>query len=266
MNKKNKILLCVFIGIILLIFFVKINNSDYYLEKELGIHDRPFNEYVVFYPQHQDDEVLWGGSALRRAINTKGANHVFVVLVSDGSGVNVFKNKQYKNTSRKEKEQLRNMEFYAALDDLGVKKDNIIILADIDNKVGSHFDLMREMALYFEEKYKSVTHIAHTYKYDEHPMHRKNGKVIYELYKEGKIGDVLFYLKPNYINKVPPVKRVIYHIKNVDDYESIVKACNEYKIINKENNRKGIGYISAHSYFDNLLNDPELTSILHLPY
>ena len=106
MSKKNKILLCVFIGIILLIFFVKINNSDYNLEKELGIHDRPFNEYVVFYPQHQDDEVLWGGSALRRAINTKGANHVFVVLVSDGSGVNVFKNKQYKNTSRKEKEQL----------------------------------------------------------------------------------------------------------------------------------------------------------------
>ena len=48
---------------------------------------------------------------------------------------------------------------------------------------------MREVALNFEEKYKSVTHVAHTYKYDDHIMHRKNGKVIYDLYNEGKIKD-----------------------------------------------------------------------------
>ena len=36
-------------------------------------------------------------------------------------------------------------------------------------------------------------------------------------------------------------------------------------IINEEKDRRGVGYISAHSYFDKLLNDPQLTSILHLP-
>ena len=178
MSKNKKILFCIFIGLILLIFWVQKTDSDNIIEKEIGIYNRPFKENVVFYPQHQDDEVLWGGSALRRAINILGADHVFVVLVSDGSGVNVFKDKTYENTSREEKEKLRNKEFYAALYDLGIKKENILILADMDNKRGSHFELMREVALNFEQKYKSVTHIAHTYKYDDHIMHRKNGKVI----------------------------------------------------------------------------------------
>lgn len=266
MSKNKKILFYIFIGLILLIFWVQKTDSDNIIEKEIGIYNRPFKENVVFYPQHQDDEVLWGGSALRRAINILGADHVFVVLVSDGSGVNVFKDKTYENTSREEKEKLRNKEFYAALYDLGIKKENILILADMDNKRGSHFELMREVALNFEQKYKSVTHIAHTYKYDDHIMHRKNGKVIYNLYKAGKIKDVMFYLKPKYVKKLPADKRVIYKTTDYEDYDAIVNACNEYRVINKGNDRRGIGYISAHSHFDQLLSDPELTSVLHLPY
>ena len=265
MKKNNKILFYVFVVLILLIFCMKKIDLNYSFEKEIGFYNRPFKEYVVFYPQHQDDEVLWGGSAIRRAINTLDSKCVFVVLVSDGSGVNVFKKQIYKNTSRKEKEELRNKEFYASLYDLGVKEENIIILADMDNKIGNHFDLMKEVALNFDKKYKNVTHIAHTYKYDDHPMHRKNGKIIYNLYNEGKIKDAMFYLKPKYIKKVPSDKRVIYKARNYEDYEAIVNACNEYRVINKIENRHGIGYISAHSYFDKLLNDPELTSVLHLP-
>ena len=266
MIKNKKLLFYIFIGLILLIFFVNKIDLHYIIEEDIGIYNRPFKANVVFYPQHQDDEVLWGGSAIRRAINTRGADHVFIVLVSDGSGVNVFKDKIYKNISRKEKEELRNKEFYAALYDLGIKKENIFILPDMDNKKSVHFDLMREMALKFEEKYKSVTHVAHTYKYDDHIMHRKNGKVIYNLYKDEKIKDVMFYLKPRYMKKIPLDKRVIYKATDYGDYQSIINACNEYRVIDKEKNRKGIGYISAHSHFDQLLDDPELTSVLHLPY
>lgn len=266
MSKFRKVLLCVFIGLIILIFFIEKTDCDYIVEREIGIYNRAFKEYVVFYPQHQDDEVLWGGSALRKAVNTVGINHVFVVLVSDGSGVNVFKDEIYKNTSRKEKEELRNKEFYAALYDLGIKKENILILADMESKSGDHFDLMREVALNFEEKYKNVTHVAHTYKYDDHLMHRKNGKIIYDLYNEGKIKDVMFYLKPRYVKKIPVKKRVIYKATNYEDYNAIINACNEYRVINKDKERRGIGYISAHSHFDQLFADPELTSVLHLPY
>lgn len=265
MKKKIKILLGIFIVIILLVIIVQQISSSDLFENEIGIHNRKFKEYVVFYPQHQDDEVLWGGSALKKAINTLDKNHVFVVLVSDGSGVNVFKEKSYKDKTRKEKEEIRNKEFYAALYDLGVKEENIFILADMENKSGTHFDLMEKVALGFEEKYKSVTHVAHSYKYDDHIMHIKNGKVIFNLYNEGKIKDAMFYLKPKYIKKIPPNKRVLYKIENHEDYESIINACNEYRVINEEKDRHGIGYISAHSYFKKLLEDPNLTSVLHLP-
>ena len=59
------------------------------------IYNREFNQNVVFYPQHQDDEVLWGGSAILRAIETCGKDNVYVVLVSDGLGVNVFKDDKH---------------------------------------------------------------------------------------------------------------------------------------------------------------------------
>ena len=264
MSKKNKILLFIIIGLIILIIsFYKIN-SNFNIE-DIKSESRTFKEYVVFYPQHQDDEVLWGGSAVRKAVNTLGSNHVFVVLVSDGTGVNVFKGKTYKNKTRKEKEEIRNKEFYAALYDLGVKRENIIILADIDNKSGTHFELMKEIALNFENKYKNVTHVAHSYKYDDHRMHRSNGKVIYTLYKEKRIKDAMFYLKPKYVKKLPKEKLIFFKAENTDDCQAIINACNEYRIINEEKDRRGVGYISAHNYFDKLLNDPQLTSVLHLP-
>lgn len=100
MKKKYKILLLslVFMFTALFLYQVgKVNKDDDVIS---GIYDRKFNDYVVFYPQHQDDEVLWGGSAIVEAIRQRGSDHVFVVLVSDGSGVNVFKNKQYKGLSR----------------------------------------------------------------------------------------------------------------------------------------------------------------------
>ncbi|MEG1410814.1 MAG: PIG-L family deacetylase [Terrisporobacter sp.] len=265
MNKNNKTVIFMILVLMLLISWMMISKSNYYIEKNIGIENRPFEEYVVFYPQHQDDEVLWGGSAIRTAINTLGSDRVFVVLVSDGTGVNVFKDKIYRNSTRKEKEELRDEEFYAALNDLGIKKENIIILSDIDNKTGDHFDLMRKVAIDFQNNYKNVTHVAHSYKYDDHPMHRKNGKVIYNLYKEGKIKDVMFFLKPKYVKNISIDKRIIYNADNLEDYNSIVKACNEYKLINEAKERRGIGYTSAHSYFDHLLQDPSLTSVLHLP-
>lgn len=100
-------------------------------------NSRKFKSNAVFYPQHQDDEVLWGGSAIVNAIKQCGTDNVYVVLVSDGSGVNVFRaNTKFRNLTRKQKEELRNNEFKSALKELGVKQQNIIILADIDKKRG----------------------------------------------------------------------------------------------------------------------------------
>lgn len=265
MTKKSKILFCISIIIgIALIFYT--NNLDNKRTTYEGIYERPFKEYAVFYPQHQDDEVLWGGSAIRKAIKQCGVNNVFVVLISDGTGVNVFNNRKYKDLTKEEKIQLRNKEFRASLKQLGIKETNTIILSEIDKGVKNRFELMETVALEFENKFKDVTHIAQSYKYDDHPLHRKNGRVIYKLYKEGKIKDTMYFLKPKYVDKVPVKKKVIYDCKTADDYSSVKKSCMEYKKVDSLTGRHGIGYISAHNYFKHLLEDRNLTSILHLPY
>lgn len=146
-------------------------------------------------------------SAIRKAIEQCGADNVYVVLVSDGSGVNVFlRNPRFKGISRKEKEELRNNEFKAALSELGVKDKNIIILADKDNKPGTHYELMEKTALKFEKELGSVTHVAHHYKYDDHIMHRKNGEVLKKLSDEHKIKDTRYFMKPKYIENIPEEK------------------------------------------------------------
>lgn len=96
-------------------------------------------------------------------------------------------------------------------------------------------------------------------------MHRRNGKVIQKLYSNNEIKDAIYFIKHDYAKKVKKEKIVIYISKNNEDYKKVKDACLEYKLINKAANRYGVGYTSAHTYFDYLLRDKHLTSILHLP-
>ena len=113
----------------------------------------------------------------------------------------------------------------------------------------------------------SYTHLdvykrQHHYEYDDHPMHIKNGQVLKNLKDEGKVKDVLYFMKPQYVKFIPEKNRVIYQVNDMSEYNKVKKACYEYKIVDIENGRHGVGYISAHSYFDNLLKSPNLESIL----
>ncbi len=265
MDKKVFKILCSLSLIIIISFYgyrIYKNNSQ---DKIEGTYDRKFKEHVVFYPQHQDDEILWAGSAIIKAIEQCGADNVYITLVSDGSGVNVFNhNKKIKDLSIEEKVELRNNEFKNALKQIGIKKENIIILSDIDKTPGAHYDLMEKTIIEFENKFDSVTQIAHHYKFDNHEMHRKNGQVLKKLSKDNKVKDVMYFIKPKYINDIPIKYRIIYEVNNKNNYEKIKRACDEYKVVDEKNNKFGIGYTSAHSYFDYLLKDPSLTSILSI--
>lgn len=261
---KRLIKIGIVISLILLIIFIinKRNQIDMYEQSIPGDYNRKFKECVVFYPQHQDDEVLWGASAIVNAINQCGRDNVYIVLVSDGSGVNVFKNKKYKKLSKEQKLELRNNEFRDALKKLEVKEENILILPYIKNKNKNNYELMKETILIFEGKFNSVTHIAHHYKYDDHIMHRKNGKVLKKLYDEGKVKDTLYFIKPQYVKDIVESDRVIYTASTEHLADSIRSSLYEYKIVDKKRSKFGIGYTSAHSYFDKLLQDPELKSVL----
>ncbi len=259
-NKKIKIILSM-----LSILFLGIANTALGAQYNIidKISNKSFKQHVVFYPQHQDDEVLWGGSAIIKAIEERGANNVYVVLVSDGSGVNVFaRNPRFKGLSRKE--TLRNNEFKAALSELGVKDKNIIILADDDNKSGTHYELMEKTMLKFENELGSVTHVAHHYKYDDHIMHRKNGEVLKRLNDEHKIKDARYFMKPKYVKDIPEDKREYYKSETEDERDRVKKAMDQYKVIDENRGKLGIGYTSAHSYFDHLYKEPNYTSVLSI--
>lgn len=261
-NKKIKIILSMLSILFLGIANTALGAQDNIIDK---ITNKSFKQHVVFYPQHQDDEILWGVSAITKAIEERGADNVYVVLVSDGSGVNVFaRNPRFKGISRKEKETLRNNEFKAALSELGVKEKNIIILADDDNKSGTHYELMEKTMLKFEQELGSVTHIAHHYKYDDHIMNRKNGEVLKRLSDEHKIKDARYFMKPKYIKYIPEDKREYYKSETEAERDRAKKAMDQYKVIDENRGKLGIGYTSAHSYFDYLYKDPDYTSVLSI--
>lgn len=229
-------------------------------------NNHQFNKCVVFYPQHQDDEVLWAGSTIINALNKRGQDNVFVVLVSNGSEIAVFdKYDKYKDLSIEQKREIRNKEFLASLKALGVKEDNIIFLTDKNPTGTANFNLLEKTALEFENKYKSVTHIAHTYKYDWHLQHLKNGSTIINLYNAGLIKDAKFFVKPRYEYMIPEDKKIIYSVTKNSDYNKIKNACKEYMIIDESAGKEGIGYKSDNKSFDALLNDYSAKSILHLP-
>ncbi|HDA5277623.1 TPA: PIG-L family deacetylase, partial [Clostridioides difficile] len=80
-NKKFTINKYEILSIILVLCLILTGFSSY-----VNYSHKKFKDYVVFYVQHQDDEVLWAGSAIVNAIKERGKNNVFVVLVSTGCG------------------------------------------------------------------------------------------------------------------------------------------------------------------------------------
>lgn len=260
--KKFNSLKYLVLSAILSTFFV-FTTYDIYSQQK----NESFSDYVVFYCQHQDDEVLWAGSAILNAIDRVGEDNVYVVLVSNGSGIAVFdKYAKYKNLKTEEKTEYRNREFLASTRSLGVKPQNTIILAKANLNEESYFESMEKIALNFEKRFKSVTHIAHTYKYDDHLQHIKNGSVIQGLYNSGKIKDAKYFVKPKYENKIPLKEKIIYTVKSDSEYNKIKEACEQYKFVDSHNLREGIGYKSDHKSFEKLIEDKSAPSILHTPY
>ncbi|SDK73803.1 PIG-L family deacetylase [Natronincola ferrireducens] len=227
-------------------------------------NDSIFQSNVVFYPQHQDDEVLWAGSAIVDAIKQRGADHVYVALISDGIGVNIYKTDEgFKNLTKEEKQQFRNNEFKKSLKALGVKPENIIFLADRVIHGETYFDELKKTILDFEKKFNGeVTQIGHHYKYDDHAMHRKGGEILKELTEKGQVKHAMFFIKPWYSKEIPNEDKLYFTADNKKEHDVVLNACMSYKDIDESNGLYGIGYKSSPNYFKNLLKDDKLTSIL----
>lgn len=262
-KKMNNLKRIIAVSIALLLSITTVELCVYFKDED---KQYDYKDVVVFYPQHQDDEVLWAGSAIIEAIKQKGEENVFVVLVSDGSGIKILQDEKFSGLSRSEKAQLRKNEFKKSLSSLGVLEENITFLDEINGDPSLKFDTMKQVTLDFESKFNGdVTHVSHTYELDWHEQHLKNGQVIKDLYDEGKINSCLFFIKPEYQEEIPIEKRVDIEAKTQNDYNKIKEACNAYKLEDEENGYYGIGYKSDHKSFDRLLSNEKAMSILHSP-
>lgn len=222
-----------------------------------------YGDTVVFYSQHQDDETLFAGSAIVDAIQAVGRENVYIVLVTDGTGSEVFNWSRYKNISTETKINLRNAEFLSAVSKLGILPENIVMLGQPENNINE--DVISDAVTYFQNSFPNVTHVVHSYKYDTHPQHLATGKLIYELYKNNLIYDCRFFIPPSEASYVPNELLIESTADNNLEKESVLNAVEEYKLDNQDMIREGIGFKSVPGLFKYISSDPKVSSYLHMP-
>lgn len=218
---------------------------------------------VVFYSQHQDDETIFVSSQIVDAIEAVGSDNVYVVLVTDGTDSGVLKQKRYRNLTNEEKSTLRDNEFRAACNRLGVKQENIILLDEPE--ATWNYKSLEKKILEFENMYDNITHISHTYKYDIQTQHLQNGRVLYDLYKRGQIKECRFFARPDKAFSIPKDKLIVSMADSEIEREKVTRAAIEYTIDCKDMKREGIGYKSVKNLLDPIINSLHKPSYLHDP-
>lgn len=220
-----------------------------------------YGDKVVFYVQHQDDETIFGGSAVIDAIKSVGSDNVYIVLVTDGSGSNVFNFDRYKDITHQQKVDLRDNEFRAAIDKLGIKLENVVFLNQPESKIDN--ELLKDTVLYFENSFNNVTHITHSYKYETHVQHIATGNTINNLYINGSIKDCRFLAREDKISGISRSSLIESVADDEEEREKVLNACREYELDNKDMVREGIGYKSVSGLFIGLTSNPKVPSYLH---
>ncbi|MCC0784436.1 PIG-L family deacetylase [Clostridioides sp. ES-S-0108-01] len=220
---------------------------------------------TLFFTPHQDDETLSMGSAIIEHVE-KSDTHV--ILCTDGSksiirkvlddgGTCSYHIKDVHKYSLAESEfsKDRDEEFKDSCEAMGVKESNIHIEDNRAHDGALNKEKAKEIILKYLKKYpdakvKTVTPFKAN---GIHEDHRALGKAALELYQEGKIKDLRFYVEPydyNDFKKVNPSIEVWEVLPSQE--EKLLSAMNSYKKWNPESGHYAIGYHSVKSHFDEL--------------
>lgn len=220
---------------------------------------------TLFFTPHQDDETLSMGSAIIEHVE-KSDTHV--ILCTDGSksiirkvlddgGLCSYHIKDVHKYSLSESEfsKDRDEEFKDSCEAMGVKESNIHIEDNRAHDGELNKEKAREIILkylkeYPDAKVKTVTPFKAS---GIHEDHRALGEAALELYKEGKIKDLRFYVEPydyNDFKEVNPNVEVWEVLPSQE--EKLLSAMNAYKKWNPESGHYAIGYHSVKSHFDEL--------------
>lgn len=206
----------------------------------------------VYYVPHPDDEVLTYGVPIRNDLNA--GKTVFLILFTHGEGSAILgklnKMTAPKKVSPKELGRSRVREFLFSAEALGIGKDHRDVYGP--NKKGYKVNLVRSVALYFESLSNDVTHNGMS-QLDTLQEHSMTGKVLNELYKQGKIKKKNTYASI-YMSRFAEKKLKGTHIQldNPTDNYYIDSSINTYKRWDPENGWYACGYISVSEQFNSL--------------
>lgn len=247
-----------------------------------------FKSKVVFYSPHQDDETLYFGQTVLEAIKARGADNVYIVLISDGGASQVQKNSDVKELLTEMGitfSKARDNEFVVACNALGVKNvyfaENIGVARQAD--AGVIAKNTKRVMEYFENKFKGdVTHITYSYNkdFETHKDHKATGQALKELYDTNKnnssFSSVFFIIKAlgGKIYSVPSSKLITLTEKktsNSSEYLKLYNALKVYGEVEKNEGRIGIGYRSVGTEMDRLMeaikdDNKSVTTQIHIPY
>ncbi|RDW19731.1 PIG-L family deacetylase [Oceanobacillus chungangensis] len=202
---------------------------------------------------HQDDELLTFGVSILRHLEV--GHDVHLVLMTDGQSSAAIKSvnkKLKKNLTKKEFSAARTKEFKASAKALGVPEKNLHFYNYVDGKlkVGDVKKMVKEIQKkYLKARFKTMSY------YDAHADHANAGKALQEMYNNGEVKDVRFYLKSSQFKS--KYKMITYDKYNKAFKPKLVAGVKSYNTWNPSKGYYAIGYTSVPGSMKYLLSTPE---------
>lgn len=226
-------------------------------------------DITLYFAPHQDDELLSMGISVMNSIEN---SETHVILCSDGSKSNIRKvlnNKRFckhhfsfhiYKLSVEEFVNARDMEFINSCKSLGVSDCNIHIGEDRTIDGSLSIEKAKDIMIKYLDKYENakVRTITPFGCDNQHIDHKNLGYAAIELYNEGKIKDLEFYIEPyfykEFIEVNPDIEVMAISVDNNKE-ESLLNALNSYKVWKPKEGRYCVGYHSTKPYFDQLTKE-----------
>lgn len=218
-------------------------------------------DITLFFSPHQDDELLSMGIGI---IESLKEDETHVILCTDGSKSSVRKvlndKKPCKFSIGIHKYDLNEEQFVMARDKeflqscklLGVKDENIHIskMRTVDG--GLTIKESKQIIKYYLNRYKNakVRTITPFGCAKQHDDHKNLGMAALELYNEGQIKDLEFYIEPYLYKEFLEINEISVQTKSTNNEKMILKAIKSYKTWKPKHRKYAIGYHSTRRFFN----------------
>jgi putative cell wall-binding protein len=250
------------------------------------VEDMLFNKgNAVFYISHQGDETIFFGQAITRAINALGKEHVYVVLMTDGSASTVAQAADVKKELQEYKvafSAVRDNEYVAALQQLGVTNIQIVSSLNFvsqtrftDGTLSANIDKIKNVMKAFDKKFDGdITHITYSPTYESHEDNKALGTALTQLYYDSSLDNNSFsssYLLINTIDtNYNSNSTSSLTITDNSNATKIAKAIKSYSKVDTSTQyiRLGLSRRSEPNYYDAVgykANNRTMTTSLYMP-